>query len=61
MGDRCLDNFSLTLITRTSYRLGVRVRQSIVLKLFASRPGSRQWFGRPFSLIRPWLRRIVNT
>ena len=29
-GDRCLDNFSLTLIRRTSYRLGVRVRQSIV-------------------------------
>ena len=24
------DNFSLTLITRTSYRLGVRMRQSIV-------------------------------
>jgi hypothetical protein len=28
--DHCGDNFSLTLITRTSYRLGVRVRQSIV-------------------------------
>lgn len=29
-GHRCLDNFSLTLIARTSYRLGVRARQSIV-------------------------------